>query len=398
MQSSVASFPANAADEVSSRTKAASLPWFVYAVVLGAACIPMGALWDISWHSTIGRDSFWTPAHMLIYLGGALPGFACGWLVFKTSFLATEAERAASVSYFGFRGPLGAWVTIWGAMTMLVSAPFDNWWHDAYGLDVEILSPPHTLLALGMYAVAVGAMLLALSWQNRGGEKIERAAGRLFLFAMGVLIVMASIILTEESYPNAQHTGKFYIICSVTYAFYLTLASRASRSRWGATWSATAYMAMVLLMVWGLPLFQSRPLLAPIYIQVDHMVPPVFPFLLIVPAIVMDLVHQRLGKERNFWRDSLLAIALGVTFLAIFIAVQWNFSAFLLKNPDAKNWFFAAGEQWPYFIRPGPWRNEFWNQRNEFLGVSSALIALAFAVGASRSGLALGTWMSKVRR
>src|SRR5687767_8891824 len=171
----------NLAAETASR--AAALPWYCLAVIFGAACIPIGALWDISWHSTIGRDTFWTPAHIMIYLGGAVPGMCCGWLAIKTSFFGTEAERAASVRYLGFHAPLGAWVTIWRALTLLVSAPFDNWWHEAYGLDVEILSPPHTVLALGMYAVAIGATLLALSWQNRGDEKIARSAGRLFLFA-----------------------------------------------------------------------------------------------------------------------------------------------------------------------------------------------------------------------
>src|SRR4051795_3766753 len=92
------------------------LPWYCLTAVFGATCIPLGALWDISWHSTIGRDSFWTPAHIMIYLGGAVPGMVCGWLVLKTSFFATDKERAASVSYLGFRGPLGAWVTIWGSL------------------------------------------------------------------------------------------------------------------------------------------------------------------------------------------------------------------------------------------------------------------------------------------
>ena len=48
--------------------------------------------------------------------------------------------------------------------------------------------------------------------------------------AMGVLLVMASIILTERSYPNAQHQGGFYVMCSATYAFYLAIAARAARS------------------------------------------------------------------------------------------------------------------------------------------------------------------------
>ena len=29
---------------------------------------------------------------------------------------------------------------------MIVSAPFDNWWHNAYGLDVRIISHPHMVL------------------------------------------------------------------------------------------------------------------------------------------------------------------------------------------------------------------------------------------------------------
>ena len=34
------------------------------AVLVGGTAIAIGILWDISWHRTIGRDTFWTPAHM----------------------------------------------------------------------------------------------------------------------------------------------------------------------------------------------------------------------------------------------------------------------------------------------------------------------------------------------
>ena len=50
---------------------------------------------------------------------------------------------------------------------MLTSAPFDNWWHNAYGLDVKIISPPHMVLALGILAVHVGALILILGQMNR---------------------------------------------------------------------------------------------------------------------------------------------------------------------------------------------------------------------------------------
>src|SRR3954462_2915409 len=114
MQSSDASFPTESAS--AQVVKARALPWFVYAVALAAACIPIGALWDISWHSTIRRDSFWAPAPLTIYLGGAVPGMVCGWVVLKTSFFRSAEERAASVRYLRFHGPLGAWVSIWGSL------------------------------------------------------------------------------------------------------------------------------------------------------------------------------------------------------------------------------------------------------------------------------------------
>src|SRR5690242_8964351 len=143
---------------------------YAWAVLAGGTSIAIGILWDISWHRTIGRDTFWTPAHMAIYLGGLLGGLTCGWLVIRTTFFGTVADKAGAVRIWGFRGPLGAWVTIWGAFAMLTSAPFDNWWHDAYGVDVKILSPPHTVLALGMWGVVLGALLLILREQNLEGS------------------------------------------------------------------------------------------------------------------------------------------------------------------------------------------------------------------------------------
>ncbi len=113
------------------------LPRLVYLAVAGLACLPIVLLWDISHHSTIGRDTFWTPAHIIIQLGGIVPALLFAAIALKTTFRGTEEERDASVSFWGFRAPLGVWVTVWGAMAMMTSAPFDDWWHNRYGLDVR---------------------------------------------------------------------------------------------------------------------------------------------------------------------------------------------------------------------------------------------------------------------
>ena len=376
------------------RPKTASLPWYCVVAALGATCIPIGALWDISWHSTIGRDTFWTPAHMMIHLGGLLPGFTAGYLVFKTSFWGTDQEKNSAVRLWGFHGPLGAWVIIWGALAMLFSAPFDNWWHEAYGLDVEILSPPHTVLAAGMYAVAVGSMMLVLAYQNRSGDGRARL---LFIHTAGVLLAMSTIIVTDMSYPNAQHQSLFYKVSCAIYPLYLVAAARASRTPWAATGTAAVYMAILLLMVWALPLFKAQPMLAPIYNPIDRMAPPSFPLLLVVPAFVIDLVLLYFNRKTGFWWDSLAAIVIGAAFLGTFFVVQYNFSKFLI-SPAADNWFFAGGRWLPYFIRPGDFLHEFWRPGRDPLTLSAMMVALTLAIVKSRIALSFGNWMSKVQR
>src|SRR5438067_6909875 len=140
---------------------AVSTRWHAYTAVFAAACVMAGVYWDISWHMSIGRDSFWTPAHLLIQAGGILGGLSGAAQIFFGK------DRSATIRVWGFRGPLGAFLAAWGAATMVVSAPFDNWWHGAYGLDVKILSPPHVVLSLGMLGVAVGGMLVVLAAMNR---------------------------------------------------------------------------------------------------------------------------------------------------------------------------------------------------------------------------------------
>src|SRR5579859_1564996 len=112
----------------------------VLIAVLGLACLPIGLLWVVSHHSTIGRDTFWTPAHIIIQLGGIIPATMFTLIALKTTFRGTPAERDSAVRFWGFYAPIGVWVTIWGCLAMVTSAPFDDWWHNTYGLDVKIVS------------------------------------------------------------------------------------------------------------------------------------------------------------------------------------------------------------------------------------------------------------------
>jgi hypothetical protein len=379
-----------------------SLPWPLAAAVLGTTSIGFGLLWDISWHATIGRDTFWTPAHLAVYLGGILCGASAGWVALATTFAGTSEQRAVAVRFWGFRAPLGAWMAIWGTLAMLTSAPFDDWWHNAYGLDVKIVSPPHLLLAAGIFANQLGAMLQALAAQNRADDDAAaRLLARIYAYAAGSLLVIVSTLFLEYSEPNRQHGALFYEISCAAYPLVLVAAARASRLRWPATTVAGIYMAVRLAVMWLLPLFPATPRLAPIYNPVRHMWPPFFPELLIVPAVAIDLLLRRAARPQEApghgraGRSAALAVVLGAAFFAAFLAAHWTFSEFML-TPRARNWFFAA-DQWTYRTRPGAWRRRFWLDGDAF-GPSAAALSLLLAAASARLGLAWGGWMARVRR
>jgi hypothetical protein len=381
--------------------------WSIYAVLFASTSVILGVMWDISWHRTIGRDTFWTPAHMGIYLGGVVAGLTSGIVALWTTFGATEAERGTAVRFWGFRAPLGAWVCIWGAFAMLTSAPFDDWWHSAYGLDVKIISPPHMLLAAGIAAIQTGAMLMALAWQNRadrgtgppGVSDNRRRLGRLYLYGAGLLLLLAATVATEHTQRWDLHTSHVYQVSAGVFLFFLISAARASVSRWPATIIAVVYTGFTILMILVLPLFAAQPMLGPIYVPMDRFMPPDFPLLLIVPAFALDLLLQRRsprsarsGRALNDW---VLAALASIVFVVTFFAVQFPFADFLM-SPLARNRFFAT-QLIPYSIPP------VMQQRWFVLNPADDLIVglpIAMAIGyvSARCGLWWGNWMARVQR
>jgi hypothetical protein len=66
-------------------------------MIAGITSSLIGEHWDISWYMSIGRDSFWTPAHVPIQMNGVLVGIACAYLILTTTFGGDAAARSASV-------------------------------------------------------------------------------------------------------------------------------------------------------------------------------------------------------------------------------------------------------------------------------------------------------------
>ena len=378
-----------------SEAPARDIPLHLTAVVVGATSILFGLIWDISWHRSIGRDTFWTPAHMAIYFGGTLAGLSCGARVLANSFWQRHAHQNDGVRIWKFfTGPIGGWICIWGAFAMLTSAPFDDWWHGAYGLDVQILSPPHVVLLCGLLGILIGAQVMAAAAQNAEGSSTTRSIA--VAFSSGVLLSLAMIAITEHTFVQQSHTAAFYTVAGGVIAFFLVAASRASKLRWPATAAAAFYMAIWLGQLWLLPLFPATPKLGPIGHSVTEMVPLYFPLVLVVPAFAIDVVLRRM-QSRSDW---LTAIVLGFVVIAVLAAVQWPFSS-LQAMPIGRHPFFGGGygsyqDSAEWLVGP----REFWADdggiRTTLLNM--LIISVPVAAITARIGLAYGAWLRVVKR
>jgi hypothetical protein len=314
------------------------IPWYLWCAALAVTSAYVGGYWDIAWHRSIGRDSFWSAPHMAIYACGILAGISSGYLIFSTTFGRNAALKDVSVRIWGLYGPLGAFISAWGGVAMLASAPFDDWWHNAYGLDVRIISPPHMVLAAGFFGIELGTVMLMLAFMNRAQPHVRPALERLFLYVGGTVLCESLLIKLESISRSDQHNARFFIVVMLGTPLILAMLTIASERRWASTIIASVYSAFALAFLWILPLFPAEPKLGPVHHQVTHFIPWEFPLLVIVPAFVLDLILQRTGG----WRPIVRAVTAGLAFLAAFVAVQWPFATFML-TPAARNWFFGGG-------------------------------------------------------
>ena len=66
--------------------KAQTAAWYVWCLAIAATATTGGLFWDISWHLSIGRDTFWTPAHLAIHFGAVVAGISSAYLIVSTTF------------------------------------------------------------------------------------------------------------------------------------------------------------------------------------------------------------------------------------------------------------------------------------------------------------------------
>jgi hypothetical protein len=383
------------------------IPLYIYVVSLSSLLTIIGILWDIAWHRSIGRDKFLTPPHILVYLGAIFAGLFSGIQVIWNSLHLTPELKASLIKVWGvFYSSLGALFCIWGAIAMLTSAPFDDWWHSAYGLDVKILSPPHVLLGLGIKFLSFGACVSLCKYiniQQAGGAAtaIPNAGRRLallqFLFVIAASSLLCQLLTLSSSFLETRHMREpfFYQVSAFVSLLFLPALGRGLRMKWGMLSITFGYFLIAGMSNWIVQIFPAEPKLGPILTHTTHFQPANFPVLFFVPAALMDMLMWRFkGKE---WTRAFL---LSILFVTVLLAVQYPLSGFLLESPSSRNWFFGSGS-WYYALAPDwPYRYKF--RPEDVAGwmvmVRGLLIAMGIGLIAARISLRWGLWMQRIQR
>jgi hypothetical protein len=367
--------------------------WPLWCALASSLTVAFGVHWDIAWHRSIGRDGFWSPPHVAIYAAAVLAAVSALAQVLPATF-GRGAARDSAVRVLGFRGPLGAFIAAWGGITMLSSAPFDDWWHNAYGLDVKILSPPHVILGLGIIAIHIGALVMLAGAMNRLAPGTRRRTLETQTLVVAAMIIVALLtMLMEKTVRPFMHGGPFYLIVGLCVPVILLAAQEATGRRWAATTTAIFYSLFLLTLLWILPSVPAQPKLGPVLVPTTHLVPPEFPLLILPAALALDAWFWR--RRARPGAPTVLVGAL--LFTAIFLVCQWPFASFLM-SPGARTYFWGA-KYFDFWLPP-----ETLYRRYLFIpgsgaalvrGLGLALVGTAVSIAAGR---AVGRWLARLRR
>lgn len=267
-----------------SKRRQRRFPSAVAAVLVGFVLALFGVYWDDAWHTDRGRDDLLSPPHLSLYMGVAL---IVGVVIWWGRRRGDDSARRS--------GPVG--LAVMGAVFTLASAPIDEWWHQVFGRDAVLWSPPHLAAVAGTIAMSTGvALTVSGAYTVRRGALAQAAVGAGVIGAWQILVL-------EYDTDVAQFSSLWYLpaMAGGLAAASVTLQAAASR---GAHWPATSAGLIYTLAMAGV-------LLA---LRMSGFSTPIIP--LVVPALLVADLGRRL-----LWAVPLRA----TSFVAMLFATYWPY-------------------------------------------------------------------------
>jgi len=294
----------------------------------------VGGIWDVSWHRTSGRESFWSPPHFVMYSGVIMMGLVCVVVTLRATLgQRTAASREAYailhppssiLALWGLRAQLGFAIAGFGVLGVLLSAPFDEWWHRMFGIDVTIWSPPH-LFAIAAAAVIRVGMIVALVQEMRavGQGRVGQSpqlSWRGTSVAEWVLLLLFSLFMGNLTFALGQYD---YLAESRDPLLYPILASVAGPVALVAGVRTLGRVGAATVIV--LLLMARRELISGALLATGFIPPSAAP-LYLVPAIGIDVwLWISCRAPESAWRN----VAAGILFAWIFVGTEYGYTAYL---------------------------------------------------------------------
>jgi hypothetical protein len=166
-------------------------------ISIGVSLQISGSNWDIVWHGVGNVETFFTPPHSVIYSGVVLAiGSVIGGTI-QAAFRIRQQKNDATwfvLLLVPSSLPLSLKIAAIGCILQLTAGPFDFLWHSLFGFD-GLLSPPHSVLAVGMLTTALGALIGIHGHYSNHSSKINNLSSLSSLFSKLSLIVGFAVFL-----------------------------------------------------------------------------------------------------------------------------------------------------------------------------------------------------------
>ncbi len=228
----------------------------------------LAGTWDVWWHGALGRESFWSPPHLLLY---------------------ASVIVAIGTGFYGWwKAKERSWK--WLAIVLFLipaSAPFDEIWHRVFGVEpvnspLIIWSPPHVILALAL----VSSFLYLFVHLQRDEDIVAKHLLQSIALAsaLSLLLFLASPLEPIGPYQLVGFAGA--ALGSALIAGFFLLAQQRMQ-RFGSAFTVAALFMLISAMNFG-------EKLAPNVTIQPHDHPPgwLMIFSCLVPAALIDALRH----------------------------------------------------------------------------------------------------------
>src|SRR3990167_433191 len=229
----------------------------------------LAGTWDVWWHGALGRETFWSPPHLLLY--------ASVIVAIATGFYGWWKTKEQSMK--------------WLAVVLFLvpaSAPFDELWHRIFGVEpinspLIILSPPHVILALAL----IGSFLFLFAHLRNDKDIVARHILQSVALASALSLALFLVSPLEPIGPYHLIGSAGAGIGSGIIAAGFLFAQERMR-RFGSASAVAGIFMLQAAMNFG------EKLAPGVNIQPhDHSPGWLMIFSCLVPAALIDVLHER---------------------------------------------------------------------------------------------------------